>query len=68
MADVAANLFTALMIYGHHIRILQGNGQAQQVRNGEVTRAEPTSTARPMATGGKTINGVKEFSMEGFNL
>lgn len=68
MADVAANLFTALMIYGNHIRTLQSNKQIQQVKQEEVYRAEPTSSARPQTGGGKVVNGVKEFSLEGMNL
>jgi len=68
MTEVAANLWAALQIYGHQIRLLQNGKQVQDIRKEEVKRAEPTSEIRPTSSNGKVIGGVKEFSIEGMNL
>lgn len=64
-ADLAANMFVGLQIYAQQIRELQAATKIAEVKKDEVIRGEPKSSASPPQKGGKAINGVKTFDLEG---
>lgn len=65
-ADVAANLWIALQIYGSELRELRAAKTVAEIKTEEVRRAEPTSQSRPSTGGsGKPVNGVTSFTLEG---
>lgn len=64
--EVAADLFVAFQIQAEELRSLRAGTNVAQTQAKQVAMAEPTSTkgAAP-ANAGRTVNGVKEFSLAG---
>jgi hypothetical protein len=46
LADIAANMFVGLQIYGHQLRELQAGKEKAEFAKEEILRAEPSSTKR----------------------
>lgn len=64
--EVAADLFAALQIYGQTLREATKGKTVAETQVREVARAEPTGGQRNSDNvGGKSINGIKEFSLAG---
>lgn len=61
--EVAADLFASLQIYGQELREAKANKQIEQVKEDEVTRAEPTSK-----TGGGSEETIKNGRVAKFTL
>lgn len=69
VTQVAADLYVALQITRQQLREAQQNKHLAEVKTEEVLRAEPSSELKPAAEGNsKAIGGVKEFSLQGFNV
>lgn len=63
LADVCADMFVALQLYAGEVRKAREGSQVQQVRQEEVTRAEPTSRerAKPAGSGKQIGNWAANF-------
>lgn len=69
VTQVAADLYVALQITRQQLREAKQHKHLAEVKTEEVLRAEPSSELKPAAEGNaKAIGGVKEFSLQGFNV